>query len=70
MRAGEVLGLKRSTVDLVRRVRESEGRIRLIGDTLPSALSEKDEAYLDAVCRTLSPKEIDEWKSDTLERSN
>ena len=57
-------------VDLVRRVRESQGRIRLIGDTLPSALAEKDEAYLDAVCRTLSPQEIEDWKSDTLERSN
>lgn len=46
-----------SAVDLVRKARESEGRIRLIGDTLPNALMGKDEEFLDLVCRRLAPGE-------------
>lgn len=45
-------------VDLVRRVKKSEGRIRLIGDTLPVALLGKDDDYLNAVARVLKPDEM------------
>jgi hypothetical protein len=44
-------------VDLVRRSRESQGKIRLIGDTLPNALMEKDEAFLDSVMKVYKPGE-------------
>lgn len=44
-------------VDLVRIVRQSQGRIRLIGDTLPVALLGKDDEYLDMVARTIKPGE-------------
>ena len=47
-----------AAVELVRRVRDSDGRIRLIGDTLPNALLDKDDAFLDQVCRTLAPDEV------------
>ena len=46
-----------AAVELVRRARESEGRIRLIGDTLPNALMDKDDEFLDLVCRRLAPGE-------------
>jgi len=42
-------------VDLVRRVRASNGAIRLFGDTLPNALMTKDDAFLDEVMRILPP---------------
>lgn len=45
-------------VDLVRRVRASNGRIRLMGDTLPVALLGKDDAYLDMVARRLNPGDL------------
>lgn len=45
-------------VDLVRRVKKSEGRIRLIGDTLPVALIGEPEEYLDMVARTIKPGEM------------
>lgn len=44
-------------VHLVRRVRSSQGRIRLMGDTLPVALLGKDDSTLDLVCRSLTPGE-------------
>jgi hypothetical protein len=44
-------------VDMVRRVRKGEGRIRLIGDTLPVALLGKSEEYLNDVCRVIKPGE-------------
>ena len=46
-----------AAVDLVRRVRNTPGLVRLIGDTLPNALLDKDEAFLDRVCRVLAPGE-------------
>lgn len=42
-------------VHLVRRVRAAEGRIRLLGDTLPVALLGKSDAFLDEVCRRVMP---------------
>lgn len=42
-------------VDLARRVRKSEGRVRLIGDTLPVALLGKSDEFLDSVMRTIKP---------------
>lgn len=45
-------------VDLARRASESNGRIRLMGDTLPVALLGYDEAYLDSVMRRLEPGEV------------
>lgn len=42
-------------VELVRRVQRSQGRIRLIGDTLPVALLGKSEDYLDQVARQIRP---------------
>lgn len=42
-------------VDLVRTVRNSHGRIRLIGDTLPVALLGKSEEFLDQVAVYLKP---------------
>lgn len=47
----------RDAVDLARRVRDSKGTIRLMGDTLPVALLGKDDVYLDLVSRTLAPGE-------------
>ena len=44
-------------VDLVRRVRTTDGKIRLIGDTLPVALLGKSEEFLDQVMRRLVPGE-------------
>lgn len=48
----------RDAVDLVRRVRELNGRLRLVGDTLPASLLGKDDAYLDQIARTLQPGEM------------
>lgn len=45
-------------VHLVKRVRSSQGRVRLMGDTLPVALLGKDDAFLDQVCRSLKPGEL------------
>ena len=42
-------------VHLVRRVRQANGRIRLLGDTLPVALLGKDDATLDLVAERLLP---------------
>ncbi len=47
-----------SAVDLVRKCRESEGRVRLMGDTLPVALLGFDDDYLDEVIRRLEPGEL------------
>lgn len=44
-------------VDLARRARRSGGSVRLIGDTLPNALIDKPEEYLDLVARHLKPGE-------------
>ena len=44
-------------VDLVRKVRKSEGAIRLMGDTLPVCLLGKSEEFLTAVIRRLKPGE-------------
>jgi hypothetical protein len=46
-----------AAVELARWTRDSEGAIRLIGDTLPNALLGKDDAFLDLVCRKLAPGE-------------
>lgn len=46
-----------AAVELARRVRDSNGKYRLMGDTLPSALLDKDDAFLDLVCRSLAPGE-------------
>lgn len=46
-----------SAVDLVRRLNEHPGRIRLMGDTLPVALMGMDDEYLDLVIRRLEPGE-------------
>jgi hypothetical protein len=46
-----------AAVDLARQARDSGGRIRLIGDTLPNALIDKDDEFLDQVCRQLEPGE-------------
>ena len=46
-------------VDLARRARESNGTIRLIGDTLPALLLDKDDKYLDQVARALGPDELE-----------
>lgn len=48
----------RDAVALAKRVQQSRGRIRLMGDTLPVALLGKDDAYLDLVSRTLAPGEL------------
>lgn len=46
-------------VDLVRRSRNrTMGRVRMMGDTLPAALADKPETYLDAVMRRLTPGEL------------
>jgi hypothetical protein len=42
-------------VHLVRRVRQANGRIRLMGDTLPVALLGKDDAFLTQVAERLLP---------------
>ena len=44
-------------VDLVRRVRTTAGKIRLMGDTLPVCLLGKSEEFLDEVMRRLEPGE-------------
>jgi hypothetical protein len=49
-----------AAVQLVRRAKESNGRIRLIGDTLPNALWDKSDDFLDMVARHVTPEEIDE----------
>lgn len=49
-------------VDLVHRVRESQGRVRLMGDTLPVALLGKSEAVLAEVCRRGAPDELSTTK--------
>ena len=46
-----------AAVHLARRVRDSGGKIRLMGDTLPGALLDKDDAFLDEVCKVLTPEE-------------
>jgi hypothetical protein len=45
-------------IDLVRRVRKSEGRIRLVGDTLPVALIGEPDDFLDQVARVIKPGEL------------
>lgn len=45
-------------VHLVRRVRSMNGRLRLMGDTLPVALLGKDDAFLDLVCRPILPADL------------
>jgi hypothetical protein len=45
-------------VHLVRRVRSSQGKVRLMGDTLPVCLLGKDEETLNLVCRSLTPNEL------------
>lgn len=47
----------RDAVGLARMVQQSNGRFRLIGDTLPVQLLGKSEEYLNQVSRTLSPGE-------------
>ena len=47
-----------AAVDLVRRVRKSEGRVRLMGDTLAVALLGKTDDYLELVMRRLTPDEL------------
>ncbi len=44
-------------VHLAKRTKQSQGRIRLMGDTLPVALLGKPDEYLDQVCRRLAPGE-------------
>lgn len=46
-----------TAVELCRWARTSDGRLRLVGDTLPNALIEKDDAFLDLVIRRLAPGE-------------
>jgi len=46
-----------AAVSLVRCVRKYDGKVRLHGDTLPNALIDKDEEFLDLVCRQLAPEE-------------
>jgi hypothetical protein len=46
-----------AAVALARHVRDSDGRVRLMGDTLPGALLDKDDEFLDQVCRELAPEE-------------
>jgi hypothetical protein len=47
-----------AAVDLVRRIRNTPDLdVRLIGDTLPNALLDKNEDYLEEVCRVLAPDE-------------
>ena len=43
-----------AAVSLVRAVRKYDGKVRLMGDTLPVALLNKDDAFLDLVCRDLT----------------
>jgi len=45
-------------VDLARRVRNSVGRVRLIGDTLPVQLLGKSEDFLNSVARQVAPDEL------------
>jgi len=47
-----------AAVDLVRYAKMYPDRVRLIGDTLPNALMDKDEAFLDDVCRVVNPDEL------------
>jgi hypothetical protein len=48
-----------AAVDLVRRVRNTHDMdVRLVGDTLPNALLDKDDDFLDQVCRVLAPDEV------------
>jgi hypothetical protein len=47
-----------SAVDLARRTQQSQGHVRLIGDTLAVALLGKGDAYLDEVMRRLKPGEV------------
>jgi hypothetical protein len=54
-----------SAVDLVRKTREAEGRVRLMGDTLPVALLGFDDDYLDEVIRRLAPGEMMPTTGDT-----
>lgn len=45
-------------VDLVRLVRAAQGRVRLLGDTLPVSLLGKEDSYLDQISRRLTPSEL------------
>lgn len=46
-------------VDLVKRVRNTPDlEVRLIGDTLPNALLDKPDDFLDQVCRVMAPDEV------------
>jgi len=46
-----------AAVELARYTQESEGTVRLVGDTLPAALLGKSEEFLDSVCKRLAPGE-------------
>jgi len=46
-----------AAVSLVRCVRKYEGKVQLMGDTLPAALLDKDDDFLDLVCRDLNEDE-------------
>ena len=48
----------RDAVTLARLVRDTQGAVRLMGDTLPVALIGKDDAFLDSVSRTVPPGEL------------
>jgi hypothetical protein len=47
-----------AAVDLARTARDSNGCIRLMGDTLPNALMGKDDDFLDQVARPMAPGEV------------
>ena len=51
-----------AAVELARRVRDSDGYIRLVGDTLPGHLMDKDDHYLDQVARALGEDELAEGR--------
>lgn len=53
-----------AAVELARFARDDLGAVRLVGDTLPAALVDKPEAYLDDVCRRLAPGEPIPGESD------
>jgi hypothetical protein len=55
-----------AAVSLVRRVRESDGRIRLIGDTLPNALMDKSDGFLDMVCRKMTVDEVEALEAQAV----
>ena len=54
-----------AAVFLAKRARDSGGTIRLMGDTLPNALLDKDDKYLDQICRALGPDELEAGEINT-----